>query len=143
MRLASHSLTTPVEHEEGLALFISREWRNRFRESLAAPKRRDKVLRRLAHFRHLDHRFTTEVPRTEQKSGILGAVLRARGAGERCYLVSEDYDLDGRQMSLDDALTELVDGGLTLATFVSCVPGRLAYFHDEEVENRYILQRLE
>jgi hypothetical protein len=143
MRLASHSVTTPAEHEDGLALFISREWRHRFRESLALPKRRVKVLRRLAHFRHLDHRFTTEVTKSEQKSSILGSALRARGAGERCYLVSESYDLDGREMSLDEALTELVDHDSGIATFVSCVPGRLAYFHDEEVDNRYILERSE
>ena len=43
-------------------------------------------------------------------------------------------------MLLDEALAEIVDGGSWLATFVSCVPGRLAYFHDWETENRFILQ---
>jgi hypothetical protein len=138
-----HGVATGAEHEEGLALFISREWRHRFRDWLASPKRRDKVLRRLAHFRHLDHRFTIEVPTSDQKSSVLGPALRARGAGECGYLVSEDGDLDGREMTLDEALAELVDGGSLNATFVSCIPGRLAYFHDEELENRYILERPE
>jgi hypothetical protein len=26
-------------------------------------------------------------------------------------------------------------------TFISCLPGKLAYFHDEEQENRWILRR--
>jgi hypothetical protein len=43
-------MSTSEEHEEGLALFISREWRQRFRESLSSPKRRVKLTRSLAHF---------------------------------------------------------------------------------------------
>ena len=43
-------------------------------------------------------------------------------------------------MALHEALTDLVDGGSTEATFISCVPGRLAYFHDEKPESRYLLE---
>jgi hypothetical protein len=55
--------------------------------------------------------------------------------------MSEDDDIDGRTMKLDEALRLVVDGGSVYATFISCVPGRLAYFHDEEVQSRYILER--
>jgi hypothetical protein len=137
--LQDQVVASSAEHEDGLALFISQEWRRRFRESLASPKRREKLLRQLAHFRHLDHRFTIEVPTRDQKSGLLGPALRMRGAGARCYLVSEDRELDGREMTLDDALAQVQ--GSFLATFVSCVPGRLAYFHGEERESGYILER--
>jgi hypothetical protein len=44
-------------------------------------------------------------------------------------------------MPLDDVLREIVDTGAIDATFISCVPGRLAYFHDQEIDNRHILQR--
>jgi hypothetical protein len=130
-----------VEHEQGLALFISPEWRTRFRESLSDAPRRKKLLNKLHHFRHLDMRFAQEVPSRDQSSSIVGVQLRERGAPRGCHILSNDADLDGREMTLDEALSELLDRGSWQSTFVSCVPGQLAYFHDEEVENRFILER--
>jgi hypothetical protein len=124
------------EHERGLARFLVGEWRARFRESLAPAKRRDPSRSQLPHLTHLDPRFATPV----QVSGSeLGTQLRDKGAGDRCYLLSEDPDLDGRELALDEALVAIVDGGSQHATFVSCVPGHLAYFHAAEPANRYVL----
>jgi hypothetical protein len=128
------------EHERGLALFLVGDWRARFRESLAPAKRRNKLRSQLPHFTHLDPRFATLVPTGEQRAVELGARLRDLGAGDRCFLLSEDAKLDGRELPLDEALVAIVDGASDLATFVSCVPGRLAYFHDEEPANRYLLE---
>jgi hypothetical protein len=127
-------------HERGLALFVVGEWRARFRESLASAKRREKLRSQLPHFSHLDPRFATLIPIREQTGLVLGSRLRAKGAGGQCYLLSEDADLDGREIALDDALKLVVDEASHLATFISCVAGRLAYFHDEEPESRYLLE---
>jgi hypothetical protein len=59
------------------------------------------------------------------------------GAGSKCRVTSENLDLDGREMDLDAALKETI--GYGMGTIISCIPGRLAYFEDEDV--RYILQR--
>jgi len=126
------------EHERGLARFLVGEWRARFRESLAPAKRRDVLRSQLPHLAHLDPRFS--IPMQAQSALELGAQLREKGAGDRCYLLSEDPDLDGRELDLDDALVEIVDGGSNYATFVSCIPARLAYFHDKEPGNRYVLE---
>jgi hypothetical protein len=134
-------VTEQQEHELGLAQFIAREWRSRFRESLGSPKRRDKLRLQLAHFSHLDSRFATHVPTREQRATALAARLRRKGAGDRCFLVSESSRLDGQEMALVDALGDLVDEGSDQATFVSCLPGQLAYFHDEEPDSRYLLER--
>jgi hypothetical protein len=130
-------------HERGLASFLVGEWRARFRESLAPDKRRDKLRSQLPHLSHLDARFTTLVSATEQIGSALGARLREKGAGETCVLLSEDAGLDGRELALEDALVEVVDAPSHLATFISCVPGRLAYFHDEAPGSRYLLERPE
>lgn len=132
---------TARTHERGLARFLTPEYRARFRESLASPKRRDKVLEKLHHFRHLDLRYATAVPSNRQRSRFVASELRARGAPEMCYVVSNEPDLDGRELPLDEALAAILDEGLPMGTFVSCLPGRLAYFHDEEIESRYILGR--
>jgi hypothetical protein len=126
------------EHERGLARFLVGEWRARFRESLAPAKRRDTSRSQLPHLTHLDPRFTTPVP--AQSAVELGALLREKGAGDECYLLSEDLGLDGRELPLDEALALVLDGGSHDATFVSCVPATLAYFHAEEPGNRYVLQ---
>jgi hypothetical protein len=128
------------QHEEGLAQFVTGNWRARFRESLSSPKRRDKLRSQLPHFSHLDPRFATKVSTFEQRATSLAARLRIKGASDRCYLFSESPRLDGREVGLDDALRDLVDGGSDEATFISCVPGRLAYFHDEQPDNRYLLE---
>jgi hypothetical protein len=126
----------PEEHERGLARFLVGEWRARFRESLAAGKRRDAARSQLPHLTHLDPRFAT--PTKAQSANELGAQLREKGAGDRCYLLSEDPELDGRELELDEALMAIVDGDSQHATFVSCVPARLAYFHD--AGHRYVLE---
>jgi hypothetical protein len=126
------------EHERGLARFLIGEWRARFRESLAPAKRRDTLRSQLPHLTHLDPRFATPVP--DQSATELGARLREQGAGDTCYLLSEDPELDGRELPLDEALIAIVDGGSSHATFVSCVPAQLAYFHDPEPGNRFLLE---
>jgi hypothetical protein len=126
------------EHERGLARFLVGEWRARFRESLAPAKRRDTLRSQLPHVTHLDPRFATPVP--EQTAVELAEQLREKGAGDRCYLLSEDPDLDGRELPLDEALFALMVAGSPHATFASCVPAQLAYFHDADPANRYLLE---
>jgi hypothetical protein len=128
------------QHEQGLARFLVGEWRARFRESLAPAKRRDVLRSQLPHLTHLDPRFSTPVPIEEQSAESIGAQLRDKGAGERCYLLSADPELDCRELTLEAALVEIVDGGSHFATFVSCVPARLAYFHEEDPAHRYLLE---
>jgi hypothetical protein len=125
------------EHERGLARFLVGEWRARFRESLAPAKRRDTLRSQLPHLTHLDPRFVSPAP--ELSAIELGARLREHGAGDRCYLLSEDPDLDGRELPLDEALVAIVAGGSPHATFVSCLPGQLAYFYGAEPGDRYVL----
>lgn len=128
-------------HEQGLSLFISREWRHRFRESLDQPQRRRKMLMQLYHFRHLDSRFREPVARRHQRSSHLLPILRRRGAPAECYLLSTDETLDGSMVTLSSALLRVVDADSFSATFISCIPGRLAYFHEEEEDNRCLLYR--
>jgi hypothetical protein len=130
-----------IAHEDALALFIEPAWRPRFRESLADPRLRKKMRARLYHFRHLDHRYASEVASKDQNSIFLLRERRRRGAPEECHVLSADSDVDGRVMGLKEALELVVDHGAWTPAFISCLPGKLAYFHEEEVANRYVLQR--
>jgi hypothetical protein len=54
-----------------------------------------------------------------------------------CYVLSEDGALDGKELLLADALGQILGRGM--GTFLSCIPGKLAYFEDED--GRWILER--
>ena len=66
-------------------------------------------------------------------------MLRQKGAPDSCYVMSDNPDIDGREMPLTDALSKTV--GMDAGTLVSCIPGKLAYFEMEGFDGRYILLR--
>jgi hypothetical protein len=123
-------------HEEALIrAFITPERRSRWLEGLASAKRRSKQLDRLNHCRDLDERYATELP----SNADVVALLRARGALPTCYVLSDTRELDGRELPLADALWEAEAAGW--GTLLGCVPGRLAYYYDEQGFRRMLLER--
>jgi hypothetical protein len=119
-------VTTPQEHEHKLvASFIAAARRSRHLELSDKPKRRKDITRSLAHFEHLDERYLIGIaPREQNPSDI----LRSKGAPEICYAVSEDDELDGKEIDLTHALETVIGRGM--GTFFG-IPGKLAYFEDE------------
>lgn len=79
-----------------------------------------------------------EIPSNQRNPLALARILRAKGAGATCYVMSENSQLDGREVDLEAALKETV--GAQMGTLISCLPGRLGYFEDED--GRCILERL-
>jgi hypothetical protein len=67
----------------------------------------------------------------------LQKLLVEKGAGAKCWVISENSELDGKEIDLQTALKETI--GYQMGTFISCIPGKLAYFEDED--GRYILER--
>jgi len=114
--------------------FVVSTKRQRYIELLASKHGREKIVRSLDHFKDLDPRFCRHV-----ESADIPRILRGLGAPSVCYIVSSDSNLDGREMSLPDALTEVIGRGQ--GTFISCIPGKLAYFEGEEPHERYICHR--
>jgi len=64
-------------------------------------------------------------------------ILKSKGAPDICYAISEDNELDGREIPLEEALKFIHGSGI--GTLLSCLPGKLAYFEDED--ERWILER--
>ncbi|MEM8882826.1 MAG: hypothetical protein AAGD14_02005 [Planctomycetota bacterium] len=115
--------------------FIVPTKRGRYRSLLANPKRRKTILDGLNHLTDLDPRYATSVPSTTDIAGR----LRQLGAPDRCHLVSNASELDGREMNLEEAIeaAEFAYQG----TLVGCIPGELAYYYGEGGEKRVILHR--
>jgi hypothetical protein len=84
-------MSEQTEHEEGLIrAFILPERQSRYLELLLNPKRRKDITKTLAHFKHLDMRFVSAIPSTHHLAPGIMSLLRSKGAGEVCYVVSED-----------------------------------------------------
>jgi hypothetical protein len=127
-------------HEEQFARsFIVPKKRDRYLTLLESKRGRAKLLDGLNHCRDLDSSCATLIPSNQQSDSSIESLLRRKGAPETCYVMSDNRDIDGREMSLSDALTETV--GMGAGTFISCVPGKLGYFELEGFDGRYILER--
>ncbi len=75
---------------------------------------------------------------TRANPSALVKLLLGKGAGIKCWVIFwENAELDGKEIDLQTALKETV--GRQMGTFISCIPGKLAYFEDED--GRYILER--
>lgn len=126
-----------MEQEALVRAFVVKKKQARLIELLGSPKRRRDATRTLDHFRDLDPPFIVRLPSDEQTPLSISRALALRGAGDTCYIISADSDLDGKRMPLAAALDQVV--GRKRGTFLSCVAGTLAYFEDEDV--RCVLSR--
>jgi hypothetical protein len=131
-------VTNQQEHERQLVLsFIIPARQSRYLELLGKPKRRKDITASLAHFKHVDMRYVVQIPPSQPHKPDILEILKAKGAPDSCYALSEDDELDGKEISLRHALAFIVGRGI--GTFLSCIPGKLAYFEDED--SRWILER--
>jgi hypothetical protein len=128
-----------MNHEEQtIKAFIRQNRQERYLRFLSDPKHRAKFTSELTHFRDLDGKDALRIPPNQQNSAAVIKPVVSMGAGSKSWVISENSDLDGREMDLDAGLKETI--GYGMGTIVSCIPGGLAYFEDED--GRYILQRL-
>ena len=132
---------TESEHSSALIrAFIAPQRQGRYLGLLTSARGREKLRARLAHLRDLDQRFVCSPPPNEQTPSALARLLRGHGAPEDCVLLAEDSSLDGRRLPLAEALEMVVGRGM--GAFLSCIPGRLAFYEGEEPRQRFILKRV-
>jgi hypothetical protein len=129
----------PIATQEDLTIraFIVRERRDRFLELLASSKHRHKITDSLAHPHPawFDSRFVKQIPPAQRGASGIARLLRANGAGPRCWVISEDKTTDAREMDLEPLLADLVGSGM--GAILCCVPGKLAFVESED--GRFIL----
>ena len=133
-----------TDHETAvIRAFVQRDKQDRFLGFLANPKNRKKFTESLSHFRWFDQSFAASIPwKVDQNpkltlwekhvSGMenIYRLLKSKGAGLTCWVMSEDSEIDGRELDLRAALEHV--NGRQIGTILSCVPGKLAYFESED-----------
>jgi hypothetical protein len=94
----------------------------------------------LPHFKWLDERFAHPIsPKVANTAAEIAALLRSKGAGRTVWAISEDRVIDGRELDLVEAVKET--WGAQMGTVLSCIPGKLAFFKDEEIRSERLLMR--
>lgn len=127
-------------HEEQFARsFIVPDKRARYLELLESKGGRSKLTHGFNHCHDLDPRFARIIPSDQESAQSIETILRRKGAPDTCHVMSEISGIDGREMSLSEALLETV--GADAGTLISCIAGKLAYFELEGFDGRYILER--
>jgi len=92
-------------HEEKFAsTFIREDKRARYLTLLESERGRKKILSGFHHCRDLDPRFAKPIPPNQQSAPAIATILKSNGAPKNCYVMSEDPNIDGREMDLNLAL---------------------------------------
>lgn len=127
--------------EAVISAFIAKDKRERYLAFLGSVKGRMKLRDLMAHGTegHLNAAFKRTIPPKDQNVEGIWALLKARGASELCQVISENSEIDGRDMPLREALEATV--GYGMGTLISCVPGRLGYFEGEGKNARFLLEK--
>lgn len=129
-----------MDHEQAFVhAFILGAKQSRYLQKLASPKHRREFLASLHHNLDFDPKFAVRVPPKEQSAELVYAKLRELGALEHCHVIATGNDLDGRQLPLREALSNVL--GMGDGVVLSCIPGKLAYYESEDVNGRFILSR--
>ncbi len=119
-----------LQEEAFVRAFIVPEKQERYLLFLANPKRRWKILRTFYHTLSVVESRATRITGREQFPEPLEAMLKRKGAGPACYLISPVSDLDQREMPLREALDTLIMEDRTAVA--CCLPGRLACYKAEQ-----------
>jgi hypothetical protein len=120
-----------------IAAFVRRNKRDRYREILSNPRLRRKFTDRLAHFTDFDPRYRLPIPSNKLFVENIVTELQKRHSPNIVFAISEDPALDQRELSLVEALKQIVGRGM--GTVLSCIPGHLAFVETED--ERFILER--
>lgn len=131
-------MNNPNHSEAVIRAFIVKTKKERYLGFVSSAKNRGKFTKALAHFHDFDPKVLKLIPPNSQNASRILGLLKEKGAPRECFLISESQRLDNKSMELEKALEEIV--GFGLATIVSCIPGKLAYYEGEEINERYILE---
>ncbi len=127
-----------AQEEAFVHAFIVPGKRDRYLQLLASSSRRKKILGALYHSLDVIPERTTRIENRDHTSARVEQLLRRKGAGPTCYLISPETELDQQEMSLREALETLIEQDST--AIACCLEGRLAYYKAEL--SQYLLEHL-
>lgn len=117
--------------------FFVKRIQDRVLYELQSSKKRRDAIWRLSHtyLDILNEKYLTEIPKPNSDPTQIVKLLKKQGAGDLCYSISLNDEIDAKYLHLETALEHAV--GYGLPSIISCMPDKLAYFEAEQVVGPY------
>lgn len=87
-----------------IAAFVKRSKRDRYREILSNPRLRHKFTSQLAHFTDFDPKYRLSIPSNKLFVNNIAFELQKRHSPNIVFAISEDPELDQKELPLVKAL---------------------------------------
>ena len=88
-----------MNHEEAaVKAFIRSNRQERYLKFLSNPKQRHRFTSELAQFKALDPKCLVAIPPNQENPSRVAELLATTGAGSRCWVISENSELDSREL---------------------------------------------
>ena len=126
------------EVQRFIEAFIVRDRKERWQTLLDSRKGRKRLVATFAHGYDFDSRWATHLGKTATVESVV-ALLKSKGAGDYCSVLSEDSSIDGATLPLEEAVSKVLRAGF--GTYLIFEPSRLAFFESEEAGGHYLLYR--
>ncbi|TKG87740.1 hypothetical protein EYV94_27995 [Puteibacter caeruleilacunae] len=119
-----------MEHEvEIIENFFKSNKKGRAKELLVTAKKRKKLLNEFSHGNLFEDKYIVSIKREKQNPNDIYNCLKANGAEETCFVISENLNIDGKSLDLKKVLKEIV--GYGMGTIIYCKSTETAYFEGE------------
>lgn len=128
------------DHINGILRLIAPELKADAKRKLKTVKGRQKWLHNLRHYVEMHPKFSHQPPSGQRDPEDLIKQLRKLGAGDSCYVVASDSDLDDTFQSLKEMVEQQFDL-FGHGTILSCIPGKLALYRSAWPHHNLIIHR--
>jgi predicted type IV restriction endonuclease len=113
--------------------YILKSKRERYLNFIKNPKTRKKFTDELAHFSSQLENFE-EIKTSERE--VINEKLKRIKSTQDCYVISENSEIDGKRMKIDNALTEAI--GMGMGTLIVFGNADLVFYEGEGPSDRWI-----
>lgn len=128
---------------EAVKRFVSKERRPRVL-ALLVGRNLGEGFGHLAHFSgYLDLRYFKKVPSMSKdlEMNFILNEIKQHTLAKRCYVMSENKAIDGKDMDLKEVLNEIIGSGS--GSLLILEKGKIVYYESEEMKERYVGVRMD
>ena len=128
-----------VNDEALIRNFVLPKRRKRLMLLLRSPRGRKLMIESLSMGGDIDPRYLHRIPEHKWSRESIVSLLQRHGANPRVYLLSENPELDGQELDLQNAVEAVVGSGRM--TLMLCNEGSLGYLEGAGPSDHYLLER--
>ena len=121
-----------------ISTFVTKDRQERYIKLIQTERGRKKFKTYISHFNDFNPGFTTPLNNIHTSLQLYN-LLKDANAPETCYIISDHSDYDMKSLPLLKAIQELFNSGI--AYIISCIPEKLAYYENEDSNQRVLLKK--